>query len=131
MTRNFSLPTFTLAKLLLTSNNLNYPRKNPIHVKHVYASLSNQIKLENPKSSLPSKRFIILLSTTLHIKKLIIRFKHISRILPILISTTANLHMIEHHILQNLRKNKNIVITKSDKGNAVVIFCSCSYLWYS
>ena len=27
----------------------------------------------------------------------------------------------QHHILQNLRKNKDIVITKPEKGNGVVI----------
>ena len=34
----------------------------------------------------------------------------------ILIFTTTN-----HHVLRNLRKNKDIVITKPDKGNGVVI----------
>ena len=46
-----------LTKLLLTSHNMNYPRKNTIYLKQVYTSLSNQIKIENPKSSLPLKKF--------------------------------------------------------------------------
>ena len=71
--KNCSLPTFTSNETLLTSHNMNYPRKNSIYLKQVYISLSNQIKFENPKSSLPSKRFIVRLSATLNQKKLKIR----------------------------------------------------------
>ena len=41
----------------------------------------------------------------------------------ILISTTANLlHVLrQHRALRNLRKNKDIIITKPDKENGVVI----------
>ena len=53
-----------LMKLLLISHNINYPRKNPIYLKQVCTSLSNQIKFENLKSSLPLKRFIVRLLTT-------------------------------------------------------------------
>ena len=62
-----------------------------LRVTQVYISLSNQIKFESPKYSLPLKRFIVCLSVTLNLKKLKVRQKHISRILPILISTTTNL----------------------------------------
>ena len=43
--------------------------------------------------------------------------------MPILISTTKNFPCIlrQHHALQNLRKNKDIVITKPDEENRVVI----------
>ena len=43
--------------------------------------------------------------------------------MPILISTTTNFPCIlrQHHALQNLRKNKDIVITKPDEENTVVI----------
>ena len=42
-----------LMKLLLIPCNMSYPRKNLICLKQVYTSQSNQIKFENPKSSLP------------------------------------------------------------------------------
>ena len=42
-----------LTKLLLIPRNMNYPRKNLICLKQVCTSQSNQIKFENPKSSLP------------------------------------------------------------------------------
>ena len=48
-----------LTKLLLISHNMNYPKKNLIYLKQVYTFQSNQIKFENPKSSLPLERFII------------------------------------------------------------------------
>ena len=83
-----------LTKLLLTSYNMNYPRKNPIYLKQFYTSLSNQIKFENLKSSLPLKKFSFHLLTSLNLRKLKMRShlkKRISCILPILISTTTNL----------------------------------------
>ena len=63
-----------LTKLLLTSYNMNYLRKNPIYLKQVYTSLSSQIKFENLKSLLLSKRFIVCFSTTLNLRKLKIRY---------------------------------------------------------
>ena len=44
---------------------MSYPSKNSIYLKLVYTSLSNQIKFENHKSSLPLKSFIVCLSTAL------------------------------------------------------------------
>ena len=79
-----------LTKLLLTSQNLNYPKKNLIYVKQVCTSLSNQVKFKNPKSSIPSKRSIVRLPTTLNPRKLKWREKVIPGILTILISTTTN-----------------------------------------
>ena len=58
-----------LTKLLLISRNMNYPRKNLIYLKQVYTFQSNQIKFENPKSSLPLKRFIVRFLTTLNLRK--------------------------------------------------------------
>ena len=58
-----------LTKLLLISYDMNYPRKNLICLKQVYTFQSNQIKFENPKSSLPLKRFIVHLLTTLNQRK--------------------------------------------------------------
>ena len=48
-----------LTKLLLISRNLNYLRKNLIYLKQIYTFQSHQIKFDNPKSSLPLKRFIV------------------------------------------------------------------------
>ena len=66
------IPTYLhlqLTKLLLISYNMNYPRKNLIYLKQVYTFQSNQIKFENPKSSLPLKRFIVRFLTTLNLRK--------------------------------------------------------------
>ena len=58
-----------LTKLLLISLNMNYATKNLIYLKQVYTFQSNQIKFENPKSSLPLKRFIVRFLTTLNPRK--------------------------------------------------------------
>ena len=58
-----------LTKLLLISRNINNPRKNLIYLKQVHTFQSNQIKFENPKSSLPLKRFIVRFLTALNSKK--------------------------------------------------------------
>ena len=58
-----------LTKLLLISRNINNLRKNLIYLKQVHTFQSNQIKFENPKSSLPLKRFIVRFSTTLNPRK--------------------------------------------------------------
>ena len=59
---------------------MNYPRKNLIYLKQVYTFQSNQIKFENPKSSLPLKRFTVHFWTTLNPRKSKVRKKRISRI---------------------------------------------------
>ena len=58
-----------LTKLLLISRNMDYPRKNLIYLKQVYTFQSQQIKFENPKSSLPLKRSIVPLLTILNPRK--------------------------------------------------------------
>ena len=68
LTRNCSLPTFTSNETI--TNLTQYKLFQEQFQKQVYTSLSNQIKFEIPKSSLPSKRFIVCLSTTLNPKKL-------------------------------------------------------------
>ena len=73
LSRNCSLHTFASNETIANLTQINYPRKNPIYLKQVYISLSNQIKFKNVKASLPSKRFIVHLSTTLNPKKLKIR----------------------------------------------------------
>ena len=80
------------------------------------------MKLENLKSSLPSKRFTLPLSTTLNKRKLKLRWKHISCILPIFISATTNrlhIHYVNIASYESLKKI-DIVITKPDKENGVV-----------
>ena len=52
---NFKRPT----KILLILRNMNYSMKNLIYLIQVYTFQPNQIKFENPKSSLPLKRLII------------------------------------------------------------------------
>ena len=58
-----------LNKLLLISRNMDYPRTNLIYTKQVYTFQTNQIKFENPKSSLPLKTFIVHFLTTLNPRK--------------------------------------------------------------
>ena len=69
LTRDCNLPNSQLTKLLLVSRNMNYPRKNLIYLKQVYTFQSNQIKFENPKSSLPLKKFTVHFLTTLNPRK--------------------------------------------------------------
>ena len=99
---------------------MNYPMKNPIYLKQVCTFQSNQIKLENPKSLLLLKRFIVVLLTTLNARKPNLRLKHISRILLILISTTTNLPTYTTST-SRLTKDKDIFIMKPDKETGVVI----------
>ena len=67
-----------LRKLLLISRNMNYPRKNLIYLKKVNVLQSNHIKFENPKSSLPLKRFIVSFLKILNPRKPKVRYKRIS-----------------------------------------------------
>ena len=114
-----------LTKLWLISRNMNYPRKSLTYLKQVYTFQSNQIKLKNPKSSLLLKRFIVRFLTTLNPRKPKVRIMRIFHILLILIFTTKKLLHVnilrQDRVLRNLRKNKDIDITKLDKGNGVVI----------
>ena len=110
----YSQPT----KLLLISRNINYPRKNLTYLKQVYTFQSNQIKFENLKSSLPLKRFIVRFLTTLNPRK-----SQIKASLSYLANSCfynykpSPRKLRQHCVLRNLRKNKDIVITKLDKGN--------------
>ena len=66
--RDCNLPIFTANETII-NRNMNYPRKNLNYLKQVYTFQSNQIKFENPKSSLPLKRFIVHFLTTLNLRK--------------------------------------------------------------
>ena len=61
-----------------------------------------------------------VLLTTLNARKPNLRLKHISRILLILISTTTNLPTYTTST-SRITKDKDIIITKPDKENGVVI----------
>ena len=108
-----------LTKLLLISRNMNYSRKNVIYLKQVYIFQSNQIKLKNPKSSLPLKRFIVRFLTTRETKSQI--KAHLSYLANSYYYNYKPPRILrQHHVSQNLRENKDFVITKPDEGNGVV-----------
>ena len=100
---------------------MTYPSKKSIYLKQVYTFQSNQIKTENRKSSLPSKRLIVNnfkpAETKSQVKAYLLylanscfySYKPSPRILP------------QHRVLWSLRKNRDIIITKPHKGNGVVI----------
>ena len=100
---------------------MNYPRKNPIYLKQVYTFQSNQIKFEiftifqkihcsfinnlkyeETKSQIKAHLLYLANSQFYNYKPF-----------------TCILH--QHRVLRNLRKNKDVIITKPDKGNGVVI----------
>ena len=94
LAKNCSLPTFKCYETITNLIQYELSQENPIYLKQFYTSLSNQIKIENLKSSLPLKKFSFHLLTSLNLRKLKMRShlkKRISCILPILISTTTNL----------------------------------------
>ena len=103
-----------LTKLLLISHKMNNHRKNMIYLKQVHTFQSNQITFKNLKSSLPLKRSE---ETKSQIKAhlLYIANSYFYNWKP----SPCILH--QHHVLPNLRKNKDTVIRKPDKGNGVVI----------
>ena len=106
---------------------MNYPRKNPIYLKQFYTSLSNQIKFENLKSSLPLKKFSFHLLTSLNLRKLKNEIASKKAHLLYLANSyfynckTPPCILHQHRFFRNLRKNKDIVVTKPDKGSGVVI----------
>ena len=103
---------------------MKYPRKNLIYPKQLYISQSNQIKFENPKSSLPLKRFIVHFLTTLKPRKTKSQIKaHLAYLdSPYFYIYKPSPHILrQHRVLRNLRKNEITFITKPDKWNEVVI----------
>ena len=69
LTRDCNWPIFTANETITNSRDMNYPRMNLIYLKRVYTFQSNQITFENPKFSLPSKRFIVHFLTALNTRK--------------------------------------------------------------
>ena len=104
---------------------MNYPRKYVIYLKQVYIFQSNQIKFENPKSSIPLKRFIVRsLLNNLKSEETKIQIKvHLSYLANSYFYNYKPSSRIlrQHRTLRNLRKNKDIIITKPNKGNGVAI----------
>ena len=101
---------------------MNYPRKNLIYLKQVYTFQSNQIKFKNLKSSLPLKRFIVHFLTTLNPRKPSQTKVHLLYLANSYFYNYKPSPRIYVNIaLRNLRKGKDIVITKPNKGNGVVI----------
>ena len=103
---------------------MNYPKNNLIYLKQVYTFQSNQIKFENPKSSLPLKRFIVHFFYNLKSEETKSQIKaHLSYLANSYFYNYKPSPRIlrQHRVLRNLTKNKDIVITKPDKGNRVVI----------
>ena len=92
---------------------MNYPRKNLIYLKQVYTFQSNQIKFENPKSSLPLKGFIV------YFLKALIKSEETKSQIKAHLSYLANSYFYNYkpsprilrqrRVLRNLRKNKDIV----------------------
>ena len=126
MTRDLQLGIVTYLysqpkKLLLIPRNMNYSRKNPIYLKQVYTFQSNQIKLENPKSSIPLKRFIVRFLTAEKTKSQIkVHLSYLAH--PYFYNYKPSPRILHQHcVLWNIRKNKDIIITKPDNGNGIVI----------
>ena len=91
--------------------------------KQVYTFQSNQIKFENAKSLLPLKRFIVCFLTTLNPReKIQIKAQRLYLANSYFYNYKPSPRiLLQHRVLRNLRKNKDIVITKPDKRNGVVI----------
>ena len=100
---------------------MNYPRKNLIYLKQVYTFQSHQRKFENPKSSLSLRRFIVHFlkteETKSQIKAHLLCFAN-SYFYNYKLSPRV---LRQHCLLRNLRKNKDNIITKPDKGNRAAI----------
>ena len=90
LTRSCSLPAFTAYKTITYLTQYELSQEESSLLKVGSYSLSKQIKCKNLKFSLPLKRFVVRLSTTLNLRKLKFRLNRISHIWPILISTTTN-----------------------------------------
>ena len=100
---------------------MNYPRKNLIYLKQVYTFQSHQRKFKNPKSSLSLRRFIVHFLTTeetkSQIKAHLLCFAN-SYFYNYIISPRV---LRQNCLLRNLRKKKDTIITKPDKGNRAAI----------
>ena len=95
---------------------MNYPRKNLIYLKQFYTFQSNQIKFEKSEIFNTFEKIHCSFLNNLKSKETKSQIKaHLSYL------ANSYFSNYQHHILRNLRKDKDIVITKPDKGNGVVI----------
>ena len=102
---------------------MNYPIKNLIYLKQVYNFQSNQIKFENPKFSVFEKIHPSFLNN--------LKSEETKSQVKAHLSYLANSYfynykpspriLLQHHVLGNIWKNKDNVITIPDKGNGVFI----------
>ena len=111
-----------LTKQLLMSCNMNYPRKNPTYLKQVYTFQTNQIKFQNPKflyhiwkdssfiNNLKSEETKSQIKA--HLLYLPSSYFYNYKPSPCILR--------QHCVLRNLRKNKDIIIVKPNKGNEAV-----------
>ena len=99
-----------------------YLRKNLIYLKQVYTFQSNQIKLQNPKPSVPFEKINCTFINNLKSKETKSKIKaHLSYL------ANSNFYnyktspsiLRQHCVWRNLRNNKDI-ITEPDKGKGAV-----------
>ena len=122
--RNKELQHLSISRLSKGDYNSNYPRKNLIYLKQVYTFQSYQIKSDNPESSLPFENIHCSFLNNVKSEETKSQIKaHLSYLANSYFYNYKPYPGIlrQHHVLRNLRKNKDIVITKPDKGNGVVI----------
>ena len=103
---------------------MNYLRKSLIYLKQFYTFQSNQIKLLNPKPSLPFEKIHCTFINNLKSKETKSKIKaHLSYLANSYFYNykTSPSILRQHCVWRNLRKNKDIIITKPDKGKGVVI----------
>ena len=101
---------------------MNYPRRNPIYLGLYFSIQSNKIR----KSEIFTSFEKICRSSINNLKS-----EETKNQIKAHLSYLANYYFYnykpsprilrQHRVLRNLRKNKDIVITKPDKGNGVVI----------
>ena len=123
--RDCNLPICTANKTITNFTQYEISQKESVCLKKFYTFQSNQKKSENPKSPLSLKRFLVRFLTSLDPRK-----PKVSQPKAHL-SYLANSYFYNYkpsprilrpyRVLQNLRKNKGIVITKPGKRNGVVI----------
>ena len=102
----------------------DYPRKNLIYLKQVYTFQSNQKKFKNLKSYTTFVKIHCLFLSNLKANETKSQIKaHLSYLAnSYFYNCKPSPHILrQHRVLRNLGKNKDVVITKPDKGNRVVI----------
>ena len=112
-------------KLILTSRNMNYNRKNLTYLKQagLYFSIQPQ-KIRKSENFTTFEKIHRSFTNNLKSDETKSQIKaHLSYLAnPFFYNYKPSPRILcQHRILRNLRKNKDIIITKPDKGNGVVI----------